>query len=139
MVQRKQSHFDKLRSVLLKLYPGYSVPALPKKRIKDLEEKTLNKRKEKLLAFLDELIKHPVFSSCKMLNDFLSASEAEYEKKEAAYIAQESPKEISNFTTIEGMAETKISANDETLSTKIKETSPIIKSISLSYIFVLKI
>ena len=81
LVMRKQSDFNSLRQVLVKLYPGFVVPSLPKKPLKKLEQSLLNKRKVKLQLFLNDTLRHPVLNTCDFLWKFLSVNdEKEFEK-----------------------------------------------------------
>jgi len=88
--------------MLVKQFPGYVIPPVPKKAVKKLKPEFLNKRKEKLQLFLDNVLLHPLLKQTTTVWNFLAISdEKSYEKIKVGYPI---PHDISEFTTLEGKA-----------------------------------
>jgi hypothetical protein len=95
-VSRRQNAFNDLRKILVRQFPDYVVPPVPKEPVKKLKPEFLNKRKEKLQLFLDNVLSHPLFKQTASVWNFLTISD---EKIRAGYLI---PHEISELTTLEG-------------------------------------
>jgi len=103
--ERRFESFVELRNMLLKNYPGYIVPPILSKVEKKLEQHDLDKRKFYLEKFLNDAVAHPVLKNSKLLFYFLSLpSEKEYESKGKPFSKTRLPKEIKDFSTLEGSA-----------------------------------
>jgi hypothetical protein len=68
---RKESDFFFLRKTLTKLYPGFVIPVLPKDVLTVFDSDKLEDRKDSLQDFLNQVLVHPLLSSCKLLKYFL--------------------------------------------------------------------
>jgi len=107
LVYRKQSDFNYLRENLIRLYPGYAVPILPKRHLKKLEVEYMNKRKEELQLFLNKVIQHPLLKTSIIVWDFLAIeNEKEYETAKANALKIPTPTNTSEYITIKGNANT---------------------------------
>lgn len=114
LVERPQTAFQELRDTLQKLFPGYSLPPIPKRPLKKLEFEFINKRKGKLQLFLDNLQKNQVFRSCEFVSHFLSIDqEKEYEKVVKGHEKLQRPRGIEFFTTLDGQANVEYNASLE--------------------------
>ena len=105
VVKRRQTCFDELRGVLVKLYPGCAVPPLPRKPINRLEQEFLDKRKKKLQKFIDDILIHPVLRTSDLVWKFLTLSDDKsYDKSVRDNEAIPRPSHPSECITIEGRA-----------------------------------
>ena len=105
VAERKFENFVNLRNILLKLYPGYIVPPLSAKVEKKLEKADIEKKKNYLQIFLNDLVRHPILRTANILFCFLSMpSEKEYELKAKTYLKMKPPKYANEFCTFEGVA-----------------------------------
>lgn len=101
-VQRKFSDFLWLRNLLNKLFPGISIPPLPK-AVKASDDKLIERRKGYFESFLIELLSHPDIKSSKYMTDFLSISDEKIFKvkvKESEKVSF--PKYLSDLETATG-------------------------------------
>ena len=90
---------------MVRLYPGYIVPPVPKKPLKKLETDFMEKRRGKLQLFLNNLLKHPVLRGSDAVWQFLTMeSEKDYEKFKKDVDKVPRPKEPIEATTLEGKA-----------------------------------
>ncbi|KAM3130461.1 hypothetical protein pb186bvf_017463 [Paramecium bursaria] len=79
IVQRRYSDFEWLRCSLLKLFPGYIIPPIHKKRTRNFEEGYLTKRQIFLERFLNNLMDTFELRSNLLLKVFLSCdSQSEF-------------------------------------------------------------
>ena len=76
-VQRRFSDFEWLSNTLIKLFPGYIIPPIPKKKMgkKRFELEFIEKRMNFLQKFLDLIIENEEFKASDCLIDFLSISD----------------------------------------------------------------
>lgn len=103
--ERKYESFVELRNLLLKNYPGYIIPPILSKTEKKLEQHDLDKRKYYLERFLNDVVEHPVLKNSKIVFFFLSVtSEKEFESKIKPFAKAKLPKEVKDFSTLEGSA-----------------------------------
>eukprot|EP00826_Nyctotherus_ovalis_P035484 TRINITY_DN3052_c0_g1_i4.p1 TRINITY_DN3052_c0_g1~~TRINITY_DN3052_c0_g1_i4.p1 ORF type:complete len:390 (-),score=87.18 TRINITY_DN3052_c0_g1_i4:157-1326(-) len=124
-VSRRRSAFVELRELLTKQFPGFVAPPVPKKPIKNLKPKFLEKRRGKLQLFLNDLLDHPLFKQTDAVWNFLNITDDKsYEKIKAGYCI---PRDISEFTTVEGKA--KVSFDPE-LDNDCTQTNNVLKSIA---------
>jgi hypothetical protein len=113
-VERRYSDFDNLRRELIKLYPGYIIPSIPKKKVgKGFENAFLQKRMTALQSFLNELMIHPLLKSSELVLAFLTVSNKEWEAKTKSFAKTLPPKEVSQYRTIEGNARIELSNDIE--------------------------
>jgi len=71
------SDFEKLREQLLELCPGCVIPPLPVKQILGkYADDLVEKRRDLLELFLQQVVAHPIASVCDAFHSFLSLSEA---------------------------------------------------------------
>lgn len=105
LIYRKQTDFNDLRNALVKLCPGYVIPALPKKPIKRLEDKYMNNRKVELQLFLRKLLEHPLLKKIGLVWSFLTIeSDSEYENLRKEMEKINNAKDVADFITPEGEA-----------------------------------
>lgn len=124
-VSRRRSAFVELRELLTRQFPGFVVPPVPKKSIKNFKPQLLEKRREKLQLFLNDLLDHPLFKQTDAVWNFLSITDDKsYEKIKSGYCI---PRDISEFTTMEGMAKV---AFDPELDKDCVQTDNVLKSIA---------
>lgn len=103
--ERRFESFVELRNLLLKNHPGYIIPPILSKVEKKLEQHDLDKRKCYLERFLNDVVVHPVLKNSNIVFLFLSlASEKEYELKIKPFAKAKLPKEVKDFSTLEGSA-----------------------------------
>lgn len=104
-VERRNSAFTELRRILTKLHPGFVAPRLPTREIKKLDPEPMEKRRQKLQHFLDEVLRHPVLRCSSLLMHFLSdKSEDAYDRFRKGADKTPRPKEVGNFCTLDGNA-----------------------------------
>lgn len=104
-VERRYSDFDNLRRELLKMYPGYVTPPMPKKKVgKAFETNFLQKRKAALQSFLNELVIHPLLKSSELVISFLTISTKDWEAKSKTFVKSIPPKDVPQYRTIESAA-----------------------------------
>jgi len=119
-IERRYSDFDNLRRELIKLYPGYIIPPIPKKRTgKGFENLFLQKRKTTLQSFLNELVVHPLLKSSELVIAFLTASNKDWEVKAKNSMKIVPPKDISHYRTIEGSAKIELAKDVEQYCDKV--------------------
>ncbi len=105
VAERKYDWFLDLRDTFLKMYPGYIIPPLPRKPEKKLEPSDVEKRRQCLEFFLNDVLKHPVLRTSSLLFLFLSIpSEKEYESKRKVYAKLPLPRDVTEIRTISGNA-----------------------------------
>lgn len=123
-VVRRQKAFSELRELLVKEFPGYVIPPLPKKAVKKLKPEFLEKRKEKLQLFLDNVLAHPLLKQTTTVWNFLTITdEKTYEKIKSGY---QIPHGISEFTTLEGKAKVSFDTDLDKICT---QTDIILKGV----------
>lgn len=70
-VERRYSDFLWLRNYLAREFPGLYIPPMAPKDGKHFDEDYLNKRKEMLQAFVDDILEHPTLRVTQVFEDFL--------------------------------------------------------------------
>lgn len=119
-VERRFSDFDNLRKELQKMYPGYIVPSIPKKKVgKAFEPAFLQKRKVQLQNFLKEIMFHPLLRSSELIITFLTMTSKDWENKSKAFAKTTPPKDISSFKTLEGSANVTLTKESELYCEKL--------------------
>ena len=81
------------------------VPPIPTKEIQELIPKYMNKRKEKLQIFLNEILNHPLLCKVEFTRFFLTINDTKILSKTIQQlIKQICPKKLEDITTIYGIA-----------------------------------
>jgi len=104
-IYRKEDDFNTLRNALVKVCPGYVIPALPRSAIKKLEPEFMQNRRAELELFLRKVMSHPLLKNINYVRNFVSIESdegLENLRKEMAKL--NNPKEISEFLTPTGQA-----------------------------------
>jgi hypothetical protein len=70
-VERRYSDFLWLRNHLAREFPGLYIPPMAPKDGKHFDEDYLNKRKEMLQLFIDDILEHPTLKVTQVFLDFL--------------------------------------------------------------------
>ena len=105
VVKRKQLDFFELREYLVKRYPGYMIPPLPKKINKKFIAESMKKYMRLLQLFLNDLLDHPLLRETKIVHSFLTIQDEKvYAKVIKELVKKPLPKEIAEFTTKTGTA-----------------------------------
>lgn len=105
-VERKFSDFVSLRENLIKLYPGYIIPLLPKKAPQKFTPEVLAKYKDKMQKFLAELFEHPLLKRSYVLCQFvLEKSYKKYKSAKKRLSKEEMPRCVGQCFTVEGAAD----------------------------------
>eukprot|EP00826_Nyctotherus_ovalis_P013293 TRINITY_DN1356_c0_g4_i1.p1 TRINITY_DN1356_c0_g4~~TRINITY_DN1356_c0_g4_i1.p1 ORF type:complete len:398 (+),score=92.63 TRINITY_DN1356_c0_g4_i1:628-1821(+) len=108
-IVRRYSDFDALRQELVKNYPGYVIPAIPKKKITKKSETTfVQKRQDLLQRFLNELLRHPVLKNSELVHQFLTLSSKDWELRVRTTAKASFAKEMSDLRTVQGAAKVEI-------------------------------
>ena len=108
-VERRYNDFYSLRQELIRLYPGFVVPPIPKKKSgKSLNENFLQKRKNLFQIFLDDLLIHPLLKRCTLTTQFLSMGTKEWENNVKTFGKSLTPKEVGEYRTLSGKAKVEI-------------------------------
>lgn len=103
-VQRKEDDFTCLRKTLMKLYPGFAIPVLPKSYLKNLDPESIDHHKVKLCHFINEILSHPLLSRSKQIRSFLNNTDEEFERSKEEFESTLPPKTVSECITIKGVA-----------------------------------
>ena len=104
-VQRRFSDFEWLNNTLIKLFPGYIIPPLPKKKMgkKRFELEFIERRMNFLQKFLDLIIENEEFKASECLIDFLSISDRnQFEAKMKEYNTLNPSPFLAESRNIEG-------------------------------------
>ena len=104
-VQRRFSDFEWLSNTLIKLFPGYIIPPIPKKKMgkKRFELEFIEKRMNFLQKFLDLIIENEEFKASECLIDFLSISDRnQFEAKMKEYNSLNPSPFLAESRNIEG-------------------------------------
>ena len=113
-VERRYNDFVSFKKELAKIYSGYVLGQIPKKKTgKKFEKDFLNKRMKVLQSFLNDILKHPLLKTSELLFQFLSLSQKEWKTKIASKSALPGPKEVSECRTLEGIANVSITDRAE--------------------------
>jgi hypothetical protein len=137
VVKRRQSHFFELREHLVKRYPGYIVPSLPKKINKKFTTESMNKYIKLLQLFLNDLLDHPLLRETKLLHSFLTVkNENTYERMIKELTKATVPKDITEFTTKTGIASININRKLIKLVNEITSGSKAISINLNTYLFI---
>ncbi len=105
VVERRFSDFTDLRAIYKKLYPGYVLPALPKKTPRKLDPDTLKKYRVRLQVFIDEVMRHPFLRATEITSKFVAEKDPkEYEAYKSMMEKAPAPKAVSQCYTVEGTA-----------------------------------
>lgn len=79
MTYRRYNDFEWLRDTLIKFYPGFVIPPIPKKHLqRNFEETFLIKRKCFLENFLNDLLRCDEIRNEEIVNYFLEMNETEF-------------------------------------------------------------
>ncbi len=112
--EHRYSDFVSLRDQLQRLYPGYVVPPLPKKKIgKKLDAIFLNKRKIKLQQFLNDLLKHPMLRATELFFQFLTLPAKDWDAKVKELIKAPGPKDPKECRTLDKVAKVEVTKASE--------------------------
>lgn len=76
-VERRYSDFLWLRNYLAREFPGLYIPPMAPKDGKHFTEDYLNKRKELLQSFMDDILEHPTLRATQVVEDFLKVASDE--------------------------------------------------------------
>ena len=118
-IERRYSDFDSLRQELLKRYPGYLIPPIPKKKVgKTTETAFLLKRQDLLQRFLNEVLCHPILANSDLVCQFLTLAQKEWENRIKVMSKIPMSKNVSEFRTIQGTAKIEASETYETFCEK---------------------
>lgn len=71
-VERNESDFVNLRESLKRNFPGYSIPLLPKKSYKKINDEILDKYKTKFQQFLEEILRRKELREYRTFISFIS-------------------------------------------------------------------
>eukprot|EP00826_Nyctotherus_ovalis_P057037 TRINITY_DN7792_c0_g1_i4.p1 TRINITY_DN7792_c0_g1~~TRINITY_DN7792_c0_g1_i4.p1 ORF type:complete len:382 (-),score=116.17 TRINITY_DN7792_c0_g1_i4:83-1228(-) len=134
-VERRYSDFFALRQELVRIYPGFVVPPIPSKKMgKGRDHALLQKRRIIFQQFLNDTLEHPLLRRSELITQFLSLPDAEWAKTMKLFSKRPTPKEVSEFSTVEGKAKVEVTGATETycqqvaaLAGKIKEEYRILK------------
>lgn len=69
-----------------------------------------------LQSYLNDILKHPLLKTSEILCQFLSLSQKEWKAKIAARAALTGPKEVTEYRTLEGIANVSITDRAESRS-----------------------
>ena len=128
-VERKYSDFMNLRIILRRSYPGFIVPALPRKAPREFSKEILDQYKFELQKFLDALCSHPLFSSSAILSLFiLEKDHNQYEKGKKRICKIEPPRTVAECYTIEGCEKVSFDSLLEEKCSELNESVSSIKS-----------
>ena len=104
-VQRRYSDFDWLRQLLIKFYPGFNIPPLPKKNASSrrFENDFVMKRMKFLELFINNVIENESFKANECLLAFLSYNDREKFDAKLKELSSFNPSNyIEDYKTLDG-------------------------------------
>lgn len=127
VIYRKEDDFNLLRSTLVKICPGYVIPALPENPIKKLDPEHMQNRRAELEVFLKKVMVHPLLKQLKVIRDFITIENDDlFESLKKDMSKASSPKELSEFLTPEGKANVIVADSSIQACNDINEASKAI-------------
>ena len=106
-VQRRYSDFDWLRQLLIKFYPGFNIPPLPKKNASSRRFETdfVMKRMKFLELFINNVIENESFKANEFIVAFLSYEDRnKYEAKMKEFSSVTPSNYVEDYKTLDGKA-----------------------------------
>ena len=106
-VQRRYSDFDWLRQLLIKFYPGFNIPPLPKKNSSSRRFETdfVMKRMKFLELFINNVIENESFKANEFIVAFLSYEDRnKYEAKMKEFSSVTPSNYVEDYKTLDGKA-----------------------------------
>ena len=94
------------------MYPGIIVPYLPKK-IKNYDSEFIESERTSLQQFISDILDHPLLRRSKLVIDFLSMSEGDWNESIKNFKKSKTPNEVAKIRTIEGKANVEITEDVE--------------------------
>ena len=125
-VKRRFSDFEWLRQLLANCYSYCSIPGIPRKNpIGDkFSEAFIRKRARTFEKFLSYLILHPVLKNLKVVYEFLSIEkDSDFQKMKKSYEKSKLPAKVSDYVTMDGIANIEITPKKDKQLKKIKEVA----------------
>lgn len=136
VVERRYNEFYELRTELVRLFPGYIVPPLPKKKSgKKTDPDFLATRKFQLQFFVNQCLRHPVLRSTTMLQSFLSLPAKDWETKQKYLSKIPEPKDPTEIRTLEGIAKIGLNEYVQKYSADLSGSIEDLKKFYQAYIF----
>lgn len=105
IVRRRYSDFEKLREMLLKYYPGITIPPLPSKKLgkRRFEDDYVSKRMNFLILFLQAIVDHPYLKASDIVFNFLNTKDRSvFEKKVSDLNQPKTIQYIDDMQTLTG-------------------------------------
>ena len=134
-VERRYNEFVTFRAELIRLYPGFVVPPIPKKKSgKRLEQAFINKRRALLQEFLTNVLKHPLLRSTTTLMQFLSLEGKDWESYIKALTKAAGPKDVTEFKTMEGGANVELTPSAENYCSELPNALNALKGQYKEYV-----
>ena len=106
-VIRRYSDFDNLRKILVKFFPGFNIPPIPKKKMgnRRLEEDYILKRMKFLQLFINAVAENESFKAHEFLLAFLSYEDrSKLEAKFKEYNSMNLSSYVEDYKTLDGKA-----------------------------------
>lgn len=124
-VKRRFSDFEWLRQLLLTCYNYCSIPGIPRKTkigSDNFGQAFIRKRARTFEKFLSYLVIHPILKNLKVVYDFLSIEkDSDFQKMKKSYEKAKLPSKVSDFVTMDGVANIEINAVKDKQLRRIKE------------------
>lgn len=105
LVKRRFTDFETLRSLLIKNFPGHSIPPLPNKKMagRRFDDDHINKRIAFLIKFMNSVISNELFRTSDIIINFLSQADRNiYDKKTREFLNKNPPIYIDEFYSMTG-------------------------------------
>ena len=106
-VQRRYSDFDWLRQLLIKFYPGFNIPPLPKKNAssKRFETDFVIKRMKFLELFINKVMENESFKANEFIYAFLNYTDRnKFEAKMKEFSSITTSNYVEDYKTLDGKA-----------------------------------
>ena len=126
-VRRRFNDFEWLRNILLTHFPQSIIPRYSK--IKNTGDRFgddfTKKRMRTLEKFLTYLIKDPLFKSSKILYEFLSIKEEEFNNLKITYNKLKGPNNLNELKSNDGVLKVILNHDNENFNMKVRNNSEI--------------
>ena len=138
-VRRRFNDFEWLRNILMTFFPQIIIPRYAK--VKNAGDRFgddfTKKRMRTLEKFLTYLIKDPLFKSSKILYEFLSIKEEEFNNLKNTYNKLKGPSNLNKLKSNDGVLKVILNQENENFNGKVKNNSEInallFKQLSLDF------
>ena len=138
-VRRRFNDFEWLRNILMTFFPQIIIPRYAK--VKNAGDRFgddfTKKRMRTLEKFLTYLIKDPLFKSSKILYEFLSIKEEEFNNLKITYNKLKGPSNLNELKSNDGVLKVILNHDNENFNMKVRNNSEInvllFKQLSLDF------